>query len=256
MNRTIRSLIAAVVVVGSAAVALPAHAATSAGHYYSVPYSADLFIDVDSPDGPTVVPATFDDWKQDGFPKPRPASMAYVKYTWDSTIFADATAGRVTFSAYLDYASWTKLGAPTPRTDRLAADSTVYQYRGSDELFVSAGVAFADEPGQHKLTFSEYRHLGYPAVVGPQEEPYRKLSWSDSIVGRDLYTGEVARIDFATWTYLAQPTPQVVASFDGDRYCQAAGSPDVRYSGLAAPDGVTLTFGQWVAAGSPRPTTC
>jgi hypothetical protein len=47
-----------------------------------------------------------------------------------------------------------------------------------------------------------------------------------------------------------------VKSFDGDRFCKAAGSADIRYVGIAAPDGVKLSYAQWREAGFPAPARC
>jgi hypothetical protein len=257
VNRSIPALaIAGALVLGSALAATPAHAAPGDGTYYSVPFSGDLFLLEPVDDGAVIVPASFDTWRADGFPAPRPATTAYVKYTWGPTVYGDVTIEGVSISVRLDYESWTRAGRPAPRTDRLAADSGILRYAGSDELFVQEGASYTDDPGYHKLTFPEYAHLGYPSVVFDRDTLFSKLSWNPNIVGPVDQTGEVGVVDFVTWDYFARPTPLVVKSFDGDRFCQAAGSADIRYVGIAAPKGVKLSYGQWREAGSPAPARC
>ncbi len=48
----------------------------------------------------------------------------------------------------------------------------------------------------------------------------------------------------------------MVSSYPGDEYCRAAGAQEIRYIGKAAPDGVAMTFDQWLAAGKPQPGVC
>ncbi|MFT7766370.1 hypothetical protein [Clavibacter tessellarius] len=257
MNRSIPSLaIAGVLVLGSALVATPAQAAPGDGTYYSIPASSNLF-QVDVADGQSrLLVATYDEWRADGFPAPRPAAVDYVKYTWGDTIYQDVTVEDISFSTLVDYPTWRSLGFPSPRTDQLAADSTVRAYTGSDELFVWEGLGLSDNFIVHKLTFAEYAHLGYPSVDDESEPAFRKLSWNPNIVGPVDQTGRIGVVDFGTWDFFARPTPQIVKSFDGDRFCKAAGSADIRYVGIAAPKGVKLSYAQWREAGFPAPGRC
>jgi hypothetical protein len=257
MNRSIPALaIAGALVLGSALAAGPAQAAPADGTYYSVPFSGDLYLLEPVDDGAVIVLAPFEQWRADGFPAPRPASVQYVKYTWDSTIYGDVSIEGVSISDRLDYSSWSRAGRPAPRTDRLAADSRIVRYSGSDELFVQAGTAYSDDPDFHKLTYAEYAHLGFPGIDFDVEPLFRKLSWNPNIVGPFDQSGEIGVTPFPLWDYFARPTPQIVTSFDGDRFCQAAGSADIRYFGLAAPKGVKLSYAQWREAGSPVPARC
>lgn len=257
MNRSIPALaIAGALVLGGALVATPAQAAPGDGTYYSVPFSGDLYLLQPVDDGEVVVLAGFDEWRADGYPSPRPASVDYVKYTWDATIYGDVTIEGTAISTRLDYAEWTRAGRPAPRTDRLAADSRIVRYHGSDELFVQAGADYTDEPAFHKLTPTEYAHLGTPAIDFDVDTMFRKLSWNPNIVGPYDQSEGIGVTPFAVWDYFDRPTPQIVKSFDGDRFCQAAGSADIRYIGIAAPKGVKLSFAQWREAGFPAPGRC
>ncbi|WP_435078724.1 hypothetical protein [Clavibacter michiganensis] len=257
MLRSLTALaVAGTLAVGGLSVATPASAATN-GAFYSVPYDSTLF-QVTTVDGrPHADPATFQDWSAAGRPAPRAATTVYVRFTWESTVQADSTAGGARFSISLDYDEWRRAGSPTPRTDRVPAASSILQYSGSDEIFVVQGSSsFTDEPGYHQLTFAEYAHLGYPAVDRTSPRIFTKLSWNPTLVGPISSTGETGPVPFDVWDYFARPTPAVVASYDGDKFCQAAGADEIRYIGQAAPDGMALTFSEWVAAGSPKPATC
>ena len=257
MNRSIPAIaIAGALVLGSALVATPAQAVPGDGTAYSLPASSNLFV-VDVADGQSRLGvATYDEWRADGFPAPRPAAVEYIKYTWGDTIYQDVTVEDISFTTLVDYPTWRSLGYPVPRTDVLAADSTIRAYTGSDELFVWEGLGLGDNFVVHKLTFAEYAHLGYPKVDSVSTPDFRKLSWNPNIVGPISQTGEIGVVDFDTWDFFGRPTPQIVKSFDGDRFCKAPGSADIRYVGIAAPDGVKLTFSQWREAGFPAPARC
>jgi hypothetical protein len=257
VKRSIPALaLAGALVLGSALAAAPAQAAPGDGTYYSIPTTAELFV-VEAVDGQARWHlASFDEWRADGFPAPRPPAVEYLRYTWGDTIYQDVSADGISFTMQIDYPTWRSLGFSAPRTDRITADSTVRAYTGSDELFVWEGLALSDSYVVHKLTFSEYVHLGYPRVDDESDPAFRKLAWNPSIVGPTDQAGGIGAVDFATWDFFGRPTPQVVPSFDGDRFCQARGSAEIRYVGLAAPEGLALTYRQWVASGSPRPTAC
>jgi hypothetical protein len=256
--RSIPALVlAGALVLGGTLVAAPAQAAPDEGAYYSVPFSDALFTSVEDVEGYSffLQLATFDEWAADGFPEPVPSQVAYRKYTWSSTVYADVQSEAAGAAFALTYAQWNSAGSPQPTDDRVALGGKVIRYAYSDEVFVSQPTHGDDDAGEHKLTFAEFAHLGYPTPV-VYDYTFRQLPWLPSIVGPDRGTGEDVWLDFATWDDYGRPTPQVVTSFDGDRFCQAAGSIDIRYVGIAAPEGVRLSFGQWREAGSPAPERC
>ncbi|OUE08916.1 hypothetical protein CMsap09_08225 [Clavibacter michiganensis] len=257
MNRSLPALVlVGALALGGALVAAPAQAAPQHNAYYSVPFSGDLYV-TESYEGVRYsAPAYFDDWEADGFPRPVPATVAYRGFTWSSDIYADIqTEPGAASTLGLTYGQWRAAGSPKPTRDVLPVDSDVFKYSYSDELFVGVFSFGDDVPVNHKLTFGEYAALGYPSA-STRSEGFRKLSWLPSIVGATVPTYEIAAIDFWTWEYWGKPTPQVVKSFTGDRFCQTAGSADIRYVGIAAPQGVKLSYGQWLEAGSPAPTRC
>ena len=257
MNRSIPALaLAGAIALGGALVATPAQAAPKHQAYYSVPFSGDLYVTESYEGSRYSAPAYFDDWKADGFPKPAAATVAYRGFTWSPDIYADIqTEPGAVSTLGLSYSQWASAGSPAPTKNVLPAASSLYKYSYSDELFVSV-LSFADDvPVNHKLTFAEYSALGRPTPT-VSSDSFRKLGWFPAIVGRTVPSYDIEAIDYDIWEYWGKPTPQIVKSFDGDRFCKAAGSADIRYVGIAAPQGAKLSFSQWREAGSPAPARC
>ncbi|MBT1635569.1 hypothetical protein [Clavibacter michiganensis] len=257
MNRFIPALVlAGAIVLGGALVATPAQATPGDGTMYSVPFSENLFRDVESPDGFSVELVTYDEWAAAGFPRPVAAEIEYRKYTWSPAVYADVVLEGAATTLRLTYDEYASVGSPKPADDGLTANGAVIKYAYSDELFLVEGTYLEELPSLHKLTYREWAHLGFPAVDHVENSTFRKLAWFPAIVGPKAQTGEVAALTFEDWDYFARPTPQIVKSFDGDRFCKAAGSADIRYVGIAAPKGVKLSYAQWREAGFPAPGRC
>jgi hypothetical protein len=258
MNRSLPALalVGALALGGSLLAAAPAQAAPRTT-YYSVPFSDSLIsVAGEGAEDPGSGLATYADWKADGFPRPIPAKVVYRALPWDGTVFADVQEG-TGVSLALDLAEWRRAGSPTPTRNVLPGASLVVQYATSDELLVRTGLGWGtDAADWHTMTFGEWRSLGYPAVVLNSESKYERLTWLDTIVGDDPYTGESGPMTFDLWLDAGRPTPKVVQAFPFDKYCSAPGSTEIRYVGMAAPEGLALTFRQWVAAGSRTPTAC
>jgi len=257
VNRSIPALaIAGALALGSALVATPAQAAPNHQTYYSVPFSGDLYVTDQDQGRSDVVQAGYEEWAADGFPKPVPAAIAYRSFSWSPDIYADVSTDAAVMTIGLDFDGWQRAGSPRPSVDVLPAFAGVYRYSYSDEVFLSIYSYGNDYAYSHKLTFAEYGSIGQPAPT-VRDEVFQKLSWFPAIVGPSFFAPfTVQALDFSDWDYSARPTPQVVKSFDGDRFCKAAGSADIRYVGIAAPKGAKLTFNQWREAGSPAPARC
>jgi hypothetical protein len=271
MNRPLTALaLVGGLLVGGAVTAAPASAADDDVTYYSLPFSGDLLRvePYDGPDSTRPHIATFAEWQADGLPRPVRADVRYHAYTWSPDVYADLDLPVGPVALKLTYGEWRAAGSPRPVTTGLSATSAAFKWASSSEVFVGTySIPRGDGPHDsvtHKLTFAEYRHLGYPslAVQGNEgDDPYaamyvRKLSWTPSIVLEYAQRESAYMLDYDEWASLAFPTPQIVASFPGDRFCQTQGSADITYRGYAAEDGLKLTFGQWLAAGSPKPTAC
>jgi hypothetical protein len=260
MNRSLPALVlaGALALGGSLLAAAPAQAAVAGKTYYSVPFSDSLVVEnLNSDDElPGIGYATFAEWKADGFPRPVPADVQYRVLPWDSTVFADVFA-HFGLTATLSDAEWRRAGSPTPTRDVLPISSIVVQYPTSDELLVRTGIGWGTDAALwHTLTFAEWRTFGYPTVTHRPAQGYNRLAWLDTIVGPDPVTGEDGPISYDTWLDAGRPTPKVLQAFPFDKYCSTPGGAEIRYVGMAAPEGLSLTFRQWVAAGSPTPTAC
>jgi hypothetical protein len=257
MNRSLPALalVGALALGGTLLAAAPAQAAPGTT-YYSVPFSDSLIsIAGDDAQDPGAGLATYAEWKADGFPRPVPARVDYRSLPWDSTVFADVQGGAVSLA--LDLAEWRRAGSPTPTRNVLPGASLVIQYSTSDELLVRTGIGWgSDAAVWHTMTFAEWRSLGYPAVDIRDQASYNRLAWLDTIVGQDPYTGEDGPISYDAWLDAGRPTPKVLQAFPFDKYCSTPDGAEIRYVGLAAPEGLALTFRQWVAAGAPTPTAC
>ncbi|WP_440694091.1 hypothetical protein [Clavibacter nebraskensis] len=273
MNRPLVSIaLVGAVLVGGAVAAAPAAAGnTGTVIYYSLPFRGDL-VRVDQSthqEGASITTATYAQWRADGFPAPAAAGVTYRAYTWSSDVLADLTFGTDdrAEATRLSSAEWQRVGSPRPVTTSLPSSAIAYSFASSSEVFVNTSMLPQGDSAPtttHKLTYAEYTHLGSPQLAeefGHDSYPFsgmfmRKLAWSPAIVWEipENASGDVLTYD--EWAAFAFPTPQVVKSFPGDRYCQAAGSADITYRGYAAPDGVKMSYAQWVTAGKPAPARC
>jgi len=273
MNRPLVSIaLVGAVLVGGAVAAAPA-AAEGNGNviYYSLPFRGDL-VRVDQStetQGASITTATYAQWRADGFPAPVAAGVTYHAYTWSSDVLADLTFGTDdrAEATRLSLAEWQRVGSPRPVTTSLPSSAIAYSFASSSEVFVNTSLLQQGSSAPtttHKLTYAEYSHLGSPRLAeefGHDSYPFsdmyvRKLAWSPAIVQEIPKNGSGDALTYDEWAALAFPTPQVVKSFPGDRYCQAVGSSDITYRGYAAPKGVKMTYSQWVTAGRPAPARC
>jgi hypothetical protein len=272
MNRPLTALaLVGALLVGGAVAAAPASAADeSTVTYYSLPFRGDLIrVEALTDQNQTfITTATFAEWQSDGFPAPVAARVTYHAYTWSSDVLADLRFGEDDRpeATRLSFAEWQRVGTPRPVTTSLPESGYAFRFGSSSEVFVDTDLLLRDGgplTTTHKLTYAEYVHLGSPTLTEQVADNFpfsgmfmRKLSWNPAIVWEIPENASGDALTYDEWAAFAFPTPQVVRSFPGDRYCQAAGSADITYRGYAAPDGLKLSYGQWVAAGSPTPTRC
>ncbi|CAQ01850.1 hypothetical protein ACR8AL_07655 [Clavibacter sepedonicus] len=275
MNRPLTSLaLVGALLVGGALAAAPANAVGDDGTvvYYSLPFRSDL-VRVEQPsDQPQalITTATYAQWQADGFPAPAAAGVTYHAYTWSPDVLADLTFGTDdrAEATRLSFAEWQRVGSPRPVTTSLPEVGYAFSYGSSSEVFVDTFLLFLHggtplTAPTHKLTYAEYVHLGSAELAYNVADNYpfsgmfmRKLAWSPAIVWEIPQNGSGDLLSYDDWAARAFPTPQVVKSFPGDRYCQAAGSSDITYRGYAAPGGVKMSYSQWAAAGRPAPARC
>ncbi|WP_317232156.1 hypothetical protein [Clavibacter capsici] len=273
MHRTLTSIaVVGALLVGGAVTAAPASAAdASTITYYSLPFRSDLVrVEALTDQNQTfITTATYAEWQEDGFPSPRAAGVTYHAYTWSPDVLADLHFGDDdrTEATQLSFAEWQRVGSPRPVTTSLPESGYAFSYGSSSEVFVDTSLLLRDggpvTAPTHKLTYAEYVHLGSPELAEAAADNYpfsgmfmRKFAWSPAIVWEIPQNGSGDLLSYDDWAARAFPTPQVVKSFPGDRYCKAAGSSDITYRGYAAPDGVKMSYAQWVAAGRPAPARC
>ncbi|PPF64402.1 hypothetical protein C5E16_14440 [Clavibacter michiganensis] len=271
MNRSIPALVLAGALALLGTVASPTGVGSASADpapgvtFYSVPWDDGLlYRETPYDHAPQLQIATYDQWARAGSPAPVRAEVRYLKQPWSPVVFGHAEAEGVAFETELDFAGFARAGYPRT-VDRLPAIAIaqVVKYATSDELIVTVGRYNNDEYESHKLTFREWAGYGYPAPLA-YFLPFgiQKLSWSPAIAVVDTRDGVVRPnteeyvLQFGEWQGRGFPTPAVVGAFPGDRFCQTPGDDEIRYVGLAAPDGVGMSFAQWARAGYPRPTAC
>ena len=233
-------------VVLSALMIDPPASALSDG-WYSVPHSPQLYVHAHYGSGPGYT--FYGDgtaWRNAGYPTPRPAPTAYVKYTWSSSIYG------VTFWddgwewTRLSGQQWARAGYPSPYTAGWILGTDIYQFPTSPELFAEI------DGTVHKLTGAEWAAMEYrqPRM---ESDGFMKLSW-DSNIAMMVTPTLGYPIDYSEWAAEGFPTPEVRAMLPGDSVCQFPGSPDLLYEGSSFYG--ELTYAQWAAAGFPQPVPC
>jgi len=191
------------------------------------------------------------EWVAAGYPAPRgTAATDYVKYPWDTTLYAvnywGSSADSWTFHT-LTLAEWRYAGYPAPRTAGWIAGSWYYRWSTSPELFVrgSNGVL-------HKLTPTEWAAAGPGRPFTDRPEGFAKLSWDPNIAKMtNMATGAGSPINYATWAAEQFPTPVSVLRFPGDQLYKYANSPTIYYAGPTVKR--AITYAEWGLLGYPAP---
>jgi hypothetical protein len=231
--------------------------------FYSVPWNDGLlYRETPFDHAPMLQIATYDQWAAAGSPAPVRAEVSYLKQPWSPAVFGRAEAEDLAFETDLTFPEFARAGYPRT-VDQLPENAQIVKYATSDELIVTVGRYRNDDYESHKLTFREWAGYGYPAPID-HFLPFgiQKLSWSPAIAVVDTRDGVVRPdpdeyvLQYGEWQERGFPTPVTVSAFAGDRFCQTPGDDEIRYVGLAAPDGVGMSFAQWARAGYPRPADC
>lgn len=249
--------IAAAALLAAAGLSSGAASAAPDTTYYSVPFSPALYVLGEASDeGVEVLVATYEDWSADGFPAPVPAPTSYKAYEWSPHVFAEIELGEYGYAEQLSYEQWLAGGAKTPSRNTLIVGTELVRWDTSPALVVFNPFERTDSP-LHNLTYGQWQRLGFASPTYLPNEGFQKLSWAPSIaLMTDIAAGVGEPLAFEDWAYYGFQSPQSVTRFPSDRFCSTPGSPDVRYTGPAYPDGIVLTYPQWRAAGSPQPTAC
>ena len=94
--------------------------------------------------------------------------------------------------------------------------------------------------------------MGSPAPEEWREVGRLKLTWDPDIVWYDaLRDGPGVLEDYASWSKVGSPTPEVRAMLPGDSVCWESDHVTIRYDGVSFSG--PLTYAQWLAAGRPLP---
>ncbi|PWD51043.1 hypothetical protein C8046_10680 [Serinibacter arcticus] len=223
--------------------------------YYSTTYDDVLYRHDHAAEAPNTLVASFEEWAAAGFPAPLPAPVEYVKYPWDSDVYAVHYYGPEREDwvwVYLDGQRWAKAGYPTPRAAGWRAYSTFVKVASSDEIFV--GDLYSTP--WHKLTPGEWRDAGSPAPEVWATTGFYRYPWS-SAIGHltDTTTGEGYRLLYPEWLGYGSPTPKTVTHVIGEVVWKKPGSATLYLDSPITGDGFRLTYEQWTALGRPAPVT-
>ncbi|MEI3866039.1 excalibur calcium-binding domain-containing protein [Microbacterium sp. CCNWLW134] len=197
-----------------------------------------------------IVPLSFEEWQELGFPSPTAAPTDYVRYAWSPSISA------VTFFGpdpsrwvwkHLTLGEWTRAGNPGPRLAGWIEGSTYYQWASSDQIFVQdvGGV-------KHALTYEEWAASDFRPFDRRADQGFVKLSWDNNIAFlTDFSAGAGAPIDYARWSNEGFPNPSVQARFPGDQVYRQYGDATIWYAGPTVNRPISLA--EWTAMGRPAP---
>lgn len=191
------------------------------------------------------------EWAAMGYPRPTVAPTEYVRYPWSGSIHAVTRWGEDSAGwtwQPLDYASWQRAGAPSPREAGYIGGSTFYAWS------TDPGAIFVDEPsgGSHQLTYGQWVAAGSPGPEIRANQGFQKLSWDSGIARMsDVRNGRGTPISNAQWAAAGYPRPQVVKNFPGESVTWGSDRRTIMYAGPSAYR--PLSYREWVALGSPMP---
>jgi hypothetical protein len=213
--------------------------------FYSVPYSGTLYQHDDR--YRFTFQASFESWRQAGFPVPRPAPTDIVKYPWADDIYAVTFFEDGWIWRHLTADEWARTGYRPARHAGFIEGTEVYKWETSNELF--ARTSFSSK--SHKLTFDEWQAMGRPEPEY-RRGGYANLWWMPNGIAKlSEYSDSSYSITYGDWLDAGQPTPQARGILPGDRVCRGFSGNDLRYSGSTYYG--TLTIDQWAATGYLSP---
>ncbi|MCI9888778.1 serine hydrolase [Micrococcales bacterium 31B] len=198
---------------------------------------------------------TLAQWQAAGSPGPGTLPMSFVKYPWQSDIYAVSFVGGNDRSDWvwekLTFPQWQAAGYPTPQAAGWIQGSLYYTMPDApQDVYVTLnGVA-------HKLTYSEWQAAGSPT-------PYRvpvtlqKLTWDGTIAATATPREPMFNstpLTLSQWAGYRYATPRVAVSFPGDLLYQSCTSNELIYSGPTFEG--AITFAQWQQMGYRTPLSC
>lgn len=196
---------------------------------------------------PTSITAlTYEQWVGLGMPIPLAAPTDYVKYPWSPSISAVTFFGQEQSRwvwKHVSFDEWNRAGQPAPRTAGWIADSSYYQWEGSNQIFVQDSGAV-----KHALSYGEWQASGFQPFTKKTNQGFVKLSWDSSIAFlTDYAAGQGAPIGYSTWQGEGFPAPSVRVRFPGDQLYKDYGSSAIWYVGPTV--NRQITYDAWAAMG-------
>jgi len=242
--------------------------------FYSVPYAPTLYWSRPTPGGGYLLDvATYDDWKSQGFPAPRPVSVRYERAPWSSTIVAAPAFpgwGTTSETHGLTYHEWVSVGFPTPRVTWQPAGIYYRSYKNTPVINAFYGGTV------HALTLDEWFASGSPRAYQENLAPgteirqwttspelfmvldgrthkltasewasygypaptrwgvgFYKLTWDPTIARVWDAQGGAAVLTLADWAAQDYPSPLAQPTLPGDQYCYESARDVVRYDGVS-----------------------
>ncbi|MFF8188121.1 hypothetical protein ACF044_12790 [Microbacterium sp. NPDC016588] len=256
---TLAALVGAVAVapLASAATASPAPAAPD---YLRTAYDGTIFEVTDG----DVVPLTFAEWSDRGFPAYRPAPTVFQKVLTFPTVTAITSFARagVDLTADITWPEYQAAGYPAVRTAAWGSDISVHKWGTSPQLLAQ------DAAGDIiSLTYAQWRAAGFPSFEAREGRGFVRLSWDAT--GGIAYlcstaTGQGGRLTYEQWRSLGSPTPYTVSRTANDTVWRIFGGAQLSYvgamnlsytpgGGLQPLSNRALSFSEWQAMGSPAP---
>lgn len=239
----------------------PATAATPAPDYLRTTHDGTIFEVTDD----DVVPLTFAEWADRGFPSFRTASTVFEKVLTFPTVTAITTFDRPGIQLAEDV-TWDQYrAAGFPRVTTLAWSPAIFVYKWgtSPELFAQDSVGDIIT-----LSYAQWQGAGFPSFTAREGRGFVRLSW-DATGGIaylcDTAAGRGGRLTYDQWTSLGSPTPMTVTRTANDLVWRLSRGPELSYVGamnlVYDPSGRlqpglsnrALTYREWVGMGSPAP---
>lgn len=214
--------------------------------FYKAPWAADIYAVSDT----SRTHVTAADMAMYGNPTWALAPVAYVRHSWSSALYGVVSwvPGDVE-AHHLTPGEWNAIGRPRADVVGRVPGTSYFRWATSDQVF-----AFSPDRAVHHLTPAEYLAAGSPAFGVRANQGLLRLTWDDTIwMMEDLALGQGRRITPEEYAGLDHPAPGLVTRMIGDQFTRDWGTADVFYSVLGRT--WRLAYWQWVAAGSPPPTT-
>ncbi|MCI9888085.1 N-acetylmuramoyl-L-alanine amidase [Micrococcales bacterium 31B] len=181
-----------------------------------------------------------------------PPGVYFCKYSWSPDIYAVNFNGSTDESKWswerLTYDKWVSVGSPKPSIAGWIKGTVLKKYGTGSEIFAILNGRY------HKLTWDEWKAMGFRAYNNASNEGIVKVSWAPEVVQLTNLSGfSGKKLSSAQWDALGRPTPQVRSAMPGQYFEKSASSADVYWVVPGVGIRRKITYNEWRAAGSPAP---